>query len=42
LLKPANRTAQVRAVNGKHLELVASDAPHPACGVGGLAVVGIT
>src|SRR5262249_54950117 len=38
LRKPANRAAQVGTVDGKHLELVALNTPHPARRVCGLTV----
>ena len=38
LRKPADRAAEVRAVDGKNLELLAFDAAHPARCVHGLAV----
>src|SRR6185295_3280078 len=40
LREPADRAAQVRAVDREHLELVARDAPHPGGSAGGLAVGG--
>jgi hypothetical protein len=38
LREPADRTAQVRAVDGEHLELIAFDVPDPARSIHGLAV----
>src|ERR1700693_6085550 len=38
--KPADRATQMCAVDCEYLELIACYAPHPACGVYGLAVGG--
>ena len=38
LWEPADGAAQVRAIDGKHLELIAFDAAHPARDVDRLAV----
>src|SRR5258708_6663954 len=38
LRRLTNRTAEVRTVDSKHLEMVAFDAANPACRVRGLAV----
>jgi hypothetical protein len=40
LWKPSDRAAQVCAVDGENLELIACDAAHPACGIHGLSVGG--
>src|SRR4029453_13699905 len=40
LREPAHGTAEMRAVNGKHLKGVAGHVPDPARNVGGLAIPG--
>src|ERR1700680_4704143 len=41
LREPANRASKVRAVDGKHLELLIINIPHPACDVSGFAIPSI-